>query len=122
KESVAKLEPRLQRFFLDRERGFQSTTYASTRNQIVWRLDYLMTNDVMRAMFESKRTRFDIGKEMDAGKVIVINNSLALLENDGAEFFGRFFIALILSAARQRSDRPRHQKRPCFVYIDECHD
>ena len=65
-------------------------------------------------------TRLDLGKEMDAGKVIIINNSKAILGDEGAEFFGRFFVALIARAAQQRSGKPAATKKPCYVYIDEC--
>jgi hypothetical protein len=80
-----------------------------------------MTNPVLRSMFSAVQTKLDIGKEMDAGRVIVINNSKAELGDEGAEFFGRFFIALIARAAQQRSGKPASAKKPCFVYIDECH-
>ena len=61
-----------------------------------------------------------MGAEMDAGKVIVINNSKAILGDEGAEFFGRFFVALIARAAQQRAGKPPASKKPCYVYIDEC--
>jgi hypothetical protein len=121
-ESVPLLPPHLQQFFNDRHNGFYSDTYSSTRKQIVWRIDYLLANDVIRTMFAATKTKFDIGREMDAGKVILINNSKRLLGNTGCEFFGRFFIALILAAAHGRSGRSQAQKLPCFFYLDECHD
>ena len=86
----------------------------------MWRLDYLMTNPVLRSMFSAVQTKLDIGKEMDAGRIIVINNSKAILADEGAEFFGRFFIALIARAAQQRAGRRADEKKPCYVYIDEC--
>src|SRR5262249_52316842 len=49
-----------------------------------------------------------------------IDNSKQQLGDEGAEFFGRFFIALVLAAAEQRSNRPHHEKRPCYFFIDEC--
>jgi hypothetical protein len=114
-----KLEPTIKRF-LDTQ--FDSKTYLDTRNQLVWRLDFLMTNPLLNTMFNSPKTKFDISKEMDAGKIIIINNSKDLLEEEGAEFFGRFFIAMVLAAAQHRSGRPRADKLPCFFYIDECHN
>jgi hypothetical protein len=117
---LPRLNPHAQHFFADRETGFYSKTYESTRKEVVWRLDYLMTNPVLRSMFSAVQTKLDIGKEMDAGKVIVINNSKAILTDEGAEFFGRFFIALIVRAAQQRAGRRMQDKKPCYVYIDEC--
>jgi hypothetical protein len=118
--SLDKLNPHARQFFENRETGFNSKTYDSTRKEVVWRLDYLLTNPVMRTMFSATHTRLDLGKEMDAGKVIIINNSKAILGDEGAEFFGRFFVALIARAAQQRSGKPAATKKACYVYIDEC--
>ncbi len=118
--SLDKVNPHARQFFENRDTGFNSKTYESTRKEVVWRLDYLLTNPTLRSMFSASHTRLDIGREMDAGKVIIINNSKAILGDEGAEFFGRFFIALIARAAQQRSGRPPAAKKPCYVYIDEC--
>jgi hypothetical protein len=121
KADIPKLEPHLQTFFLDREAGFFSDTYRTTKRELIWRLDSFKTHPVMRTMFSAPYTRLDLGSLMDQGKIIIINNSKELLSEEGAEFFGRFFISLILSAAQRRS-RPRpEEKLPCYVYIDECH-
>jgi hypothetical protein len=119
-EMLAKINPHAQQFFADRDTGFHSKTYESTRKEIVWRLDYLMTNPILRSMFSAVHTKLDMGKEMDAGRIIIINNSKAILGDEGAEFFGRFFIALIARAAQQRAGRKAQDKKPCYVYVDEC--
>jgi hypothetical protein len=119
-EPLAKVNPHAQEFFTNRETGFNAKTYESTRKEVVWRLDYLLTNPVLRSMFSAAQTKLDMSKEMDAGKVIIINNSKAMLGDEGAEFFGRFFIALILRAAQQRAGKSTAAKKACFVYIDEC--
>ncbi len=119
KKYIDTLAPDARDFFY---KQFNTKTYADTRNQLIWRLQFLMTNPIIRTMFSSLKTKLDIGKEMDAGKIILINNSKALLGDEGSEFFGRFFIALILAAAQQRSNRKESDKLPCFLYIDECHN
>jgi hypothetical protein len=117
---LANVNPHARQFFEDRETGFYSKTYESTRKEVVWRLDYLMSNPSLRSMFSATHTKLDLGKEMDAGRVIIINNSKAILGDEGAEFFGRFFVALIARAAQQRSGRSAATKKACYVYIDEC--
>jgi hypothetical protein len=119
-EQLATLPEQRRAFFYNAETGFLSKTYSDTRNQLIWRLQFLMTNPVIKQMFSALKTKLDIGKEMDAGKIILIDNSKRRLGDEGAEFFGRFFIALVLAAAEQRAGRPQHAKRPCFFYIDEC--
>ncbi len=117
KEYIETLSPDLKDFFY---RHFNSKTYAETRTQLIWRLQFLMTNPVIKQMFSALKTKLDIGKEMDAGKIILIDNSKQKLGEEGAEFFGRFFIALVLAAAQQRAGRPQSEKLPCYFYIDEC--
>jgi hypothetical protein len=121
-QQIASLPKQRREFFYDRDTGFLSKTYVDTRNQLIWRLQFLMTNPIIKQMFSAPKTRLDIGKEMDAGKIILIDNSKKKLGDEGAEFFGRFFIALVLAAAEQRAGRPQNSKRPCFFYIDECHN
>lgn len=120
KACIEALPPEQRNFFFDTQSGFLSKTYTETRNQLIWRLQFLLSNPIIRQMFSAVKTKLDIGKEMDAGKVIVIDNSKKQLGDEGAEFFGRFFIALILAAAEQRSGRPQSGKKSCYFYIDEC--
>jgi hypothetical protein len=116
-EHIKKLPQDLQDFFY---KEFNSKIYEDRKKEIVWRLRLLLENDTIRSMLLAMRTRFEMGKAMDEGKVIVINNSKARLGDQGAEFFGRFFIAQLLAAAQQRAGRRTEDKRPCYFYIDEC--
>ena len=114
---IQKLPHDLQDFFYTE---FNTKIYEDRKREIVWRLRLLLENDTVRSMMLAVRTRFDIGAAMDAGKVIIINNSKAVLGEQGAEFFGRFFIAQVLAAAQARSNRRPEQKKPVYFYIDEC--
>jgi len=98
---------------------FDSQTYKKTREELTWRIRDLTTRvPLLRGMFRAEKTLIDIGKEMDAGKVIIIDNSVATL-SAGSEFFSRFFIALVRSAAEQRAGRKQADKMPVYFYIDE---
>lgn len=116
-EHIKKLPPDLQDFFYN---DFPERNYADRRREVLQRLRLLLDNDTMRAMLTAARTRFHIGEAMDTGKIVIINNSKARLGDQGAEFFGRFFIAQVLAAAQQRSTRRSDQKPPVYFYIDEC--
>lgn len=100
---------------------FDEPETKKTRNELYWRIDALMTKvPVLRGMFKAPKTLIDIGAKMDAGNVIIIDNSERAI-GAGQEFFGRLFLALILGAAHQRGGRPDSEKLPCFVYVDEAH-
>jgi len=95
---------------------FNDGTYKTTREELGWRLDSLRTSSpVVWDMFRAPKTKIDIAKEMDAGKVIIIDNAIPKLGIKGSAFFARFFIALIRSAA----ERGRAGKIPVYVYMDE---
>jgi hypothetical protein len=81
----------------------------------------LLENDLIQRMFGATETRFRISEAMDGGSVVIINNSIANLHEDGSAFIGRFFVAQIWSAAVARQARPHAQKKPVFVYLDEAH-
>lgn len=118
-EEIARLPPDLIDFF---EHDFDEKNMRERRREVLLRLRLLLENDTMRAILTSARTRFTFDEALDSGKVIIINNSAMLLGDQGAEFFGRFFIAQILAAAQRRSGRKRSEKKPVFFYIDECHN
>ena len=117
---TSKLSPHARQFFENKQAGFDSKTYDDRRKEVYWRLDYLLSNPVLRTMFSAPHTKLDLGREMDRGAIIMIDANKSILGDDGAEFFQRFFIALIARAAQQRAGRPQQAKKPCYVYIDEC--
>jgi hypothetical protein len=120
RDEIGKLDSRLRQFFENKTSGFYSKTYAETRSQITWRLDFILTNDTMRAMFASPTTRLKIGEAMNSGKIVLIDASKAKLGDDGSEFYQRFFLALILGAAQARSTLRPSEKLPVYCYLDEC--
>ena len=112
---VRQLKKRDQDFF---DSEWDSTLYKSRRPEVLARLRSLMATPALDEMLQSTTTKVDMGKLMDDGKVILINNNYELLGDKGAEFFGRMFIALVWAAARKRTQRDG-MKRPVFFFIDE---
>lgn len=117
-EYVRTLRPRDQDFF---DLEWKERIYAERRPEILARLRTLMTNPALDAIFQSKTTKLDMGKLMDEGKVICINNNYDILGDQGSEMFGRLFIALVWAAARKRTRMPEHLKKPVYFFIDEAH-
>lgn len=113
------LDQDARRFF---ELKFNSKEFDRTKEQVVDRLFAVKRIRTLSRMFSAPRSKFDFFTEMGAGKVILINVPQSLLQEDGVEIVGRFFISMILLAAHKRQLLPKHQRLPCFVYIDECHD
>jgi hypothetical protein len=96
--------------------------YRSTKDEVARRLLSLLSNTTISRLFTSPVSRLDIGKEMDKGKIILINTDISLLGERGTAFLGRFFISQISQATLNRLNVPEEKRRPVFVYIDECGD
>tara|TARA_R110002124_G_scaffold231235_5_gene396518 strand:+ start:8824 stop:10914 length:2091 start_codon:yes stop_codon:yes gene_type:complete len=117
--SIAKLTGTAKHFF---ETEFTSREFEQTKKQVLRRLWGILENQTFERMFSHPRSKLDLFKEMNAGKVILINTAKDLLKEQGTEIFGRFFIAMIAQAAQERATLPASKRIPTFVYIDEAQD
>lgn len=118
--AIQQLDIEDQEFFYKGE--YDSATYKDTKQQLLWRIRDLTTSiPLLREMFKSPTTKINMTEWMDSQHIYLINNSKQLLDDAGAEFFGRFFIAMIRAAADQRSNRKPEDKNPVRLYMDECH-
>lgn len=115
---IDKLDGDLKDFF---NKEFETDNIKHRRQEVLQRLRLLLDHDVMRKMLLAPFTTFHIGKAMDQGKFIILDNSKGKLGEQAAEFLGRFFIAQVLAAAQERSFRPESTKKPVYFYIDEAH-
>lgn len=116
---LPKLDADARRFF---ELKFNSKEFDRTKEQVVDRLFAVKRIRTLSRMFAAPKSKFDFFTEMGAAKVILINVPQSLLQEDGVEIVGRFFISMILLAAHKRQLLPKEKRLPCFVYLDECQD
>lgn len=110
---LARADNLTREYFQHLHRGARNTT----REALISRIDGLFTEDTFREMLQKPTNDFRMIDEIEAGKVIVIDADKSLLGERGAEAFGRFFLAQLLYASRQRQST-----KPVYVYIDECQD
>ncbi len=120
-EYILQCDPSTQDFFLTgKPPEFDNATYRETKQQILWRLRLILSNDYLRNIFTSPTTNVQFSELLDSAATIIIDNSKDDLGEEGAEFFGRFFVALTWMAAVTRSRLRPEQKMPVYFYIDEC--
>lgn len=118
---LSQCDPATEDFFtVGKPTEFNSPTYKETKQQILWRLRLILSNEYLRSIFTSPTTNVPFNELLDSGKTIIIDNSKDDLGEEGAEFFGRFFIAMTWMAAVSRSRLRPEQKVPVCFYIDEC--
>ena len=101
---------------------FNDVQFKQTKQEVAWRLMYLLENPTFERMFANPRSKLDLYTELQSSKVILINTDKDLLKDKRTEMFGRFFIAMLLQSAQERAALHRDRRLPVFCYIDECHD
>lgn len=122
RDNIATLDPYTVDFFETRfahQKGVKNV-FDSTRSELLWRLDTVMSDPNFRKMFSHARNRVNLSQLINEHKLICINTNYNLLKAQGVEVFGRFVIAMLLQATMQRMTQTH--KKPVYVYIDECHD
>lgn len=116
---MEKLPPTARAFF---ETRFFDRSFNETKKQVLTRLWGVLSNATFDRMFSHPQSKVDMFAALQEGKIVFINTAKDLLKDEGASILGRFFIALIAQAAMRRATIPAHERRPCFVYIDEAAD
>jgi hypothetical protein len=117
KKYLDKLEGAAGEFFRDQ---FNDKQFTQTKDEIVRRLYGILGIRQWERMFNNPKSKFDLFTEMNAGKMILINTSKALLQQKGCEALGRFFLCLLAIAAQRRATLPH--KIPVYVFVDEVQD
>ena len=116
---IARMPEMAQRFFASAFRTEKRKgEYDETKEQILRRLYSLLENPVVAGLFSSPESRFNIGREMDAGNIILISTDRSLLKPAGCAFLGRFFLSQIAQAMEERGAK----RVPTQVFIDELGD
>lgn len=115
-EYIAQLPPTPHRFFTTE---YFSEQYDGTRGEVSRRLWQILADTTFDTMFSHPETKINLGEEIAAGKLILISTDKQHLADNSA-IFGSFFVGLVYQAIMERMGK--HNPKPCFVYIDECHE
>lgn len=96
---------------------FHSGNRIPSKDALLTRVQALTNNTLFMAMADAERNDFRMIDLVESGKVIVVDADKGRLGRHGAEAFGRYFIAQLLYAGRQRETN-----KPVYCYVDEAHD
>jgi hypothetical protein len=81
--------------------------------QIISRLNGLLANPVFEALFAADHSTSDMFKEIQAGKLIVINMKA------GDQLYGKFWIEQVNACMGKRYNLPKQERTPTTFIMDE---
>lgn len=96
-------------------------SYGASLGAMRSRFAAFTADELFNQMFSQPHNKFDLFKELQSSKVILVNTMGGMLK-DAAEPFGRFFIAKLLQATEERMLIRGGRKVPVYAYIDEAQD
>jgi hypothetical protein len=78
-----------------------------------------LTSPLIRHVFASPKNALDLRRNMDTGKILLVNLSHGRLGEDSAALLGALLVTSIEQAAKSRADIPEDQRRDFYLYADE---
>lgn len=104
------------------ETEFFHPSFAQTKKQVIRRLWGVLSTPAFERMLTQPKNKIDLFAAMNEGKIILVSTAKDLLKRDGSQLLGRFFIAMIMQAAQERSTLKDYERTPTFVYVDEAQE
>ena len=96
---------------------FRAEVIAPLQNKI----GAFLANPLLHQILTQPQQSLDLRRLMDDGKVLVVNLAKGRIGEDTAALLGSLLVASIGTAALSRADRPPHERRDFWVYLDEFH-
>ena len=118
-EALSASDRGAKRFF---ERDFFNSAFSETRKQIKTRLYEVMSRPELLNMLGAAHSKLNMTECLQQRKIVLVNTSMNKLGVKGSQLLGRYIISLTLNAAFSRTDIPRNEWTPSFLYIDEFQD
>ncbi len=124
-EAQSKFHPVIQRlddttrnFF---ENDYYAPNFSETRQQIKARLYAILVHPSLMAMFSTKERKLDMFDCIQNKKIVLVNAALDAPGSEASQLFARYFVAMTLNAAFERSVLPRKERNAAYLIIDEFH-
>jgi CxxC-x17-CxxC domain-containing protein len=78
-----------------------------------------ISNPLIRNIIGQVKSKIDMRKVMDEGKILILNLSKGRIGEDNSRLLGALLITKIQLAAMSRVDIPEEERRDFFLYVDE---
>lgn len=94
---------------------FATEATAAIQNKV----GQFASNNVIRNIIGQSKSKLDIRKIMDEGKILIANVSRGKIGEDASSLLGTLLITKIQLAAMSRVDTPENQRKDFYLYVDE---
>jgi hypothetical protein len=85
------------------------------------RLDQFLRMKLMRNVLDQGDAKLDVSRVMKEGRILLCRLSKGQIGAENAHLLGSLLLAKVSEVALMRQGERKEDRRPFFVYVDECH-
>lgn len=109
----------VQRFWVEEYEKYSKAHRTEAIAPIQNKLGEFLVNPVLRRLFSSPTSSFDVRRLIDSGGILIADLSIGRLGRDATSLLGALLVGKIGLAALSRADTPMEQRRDFYLYVDE---
>ena len=94
---------------------YETEATAAIQNKV----GQFISNPLIRNIIGQVRSKIDMRKIMDEGKILIANLSKGRIGEDNSKLLGALLITKLQLAAMSRVDIPEEERRDFYLYVDE---
>ena len=94
---------------------YETEATAAIQNKV----GQFISNPLVRNIIGQVKTKIDMRKLMDEGKILIANISKGRIGEDNSRLLGALVITKLQLAAMSRVDTPEEKRRDFYLYVDE---
>lgn len=120
KKVVANItDPIVKSFWIDEFAKYADKFATEATAAIQNKVGQFTSNNVIRNILGQPKSKINIRKIMDEGKILIVNVSKGKIGEDASRLLGAFLVTKIQLAAMSRVDTPESERRDFYLYVDE---
>jgi energy-coupling factor transporter ATP-binding protein EcfA2 len=108
-------------FWKNEYEKFSPKLRAEAIAPILNKIGLFSTSNALRRIVGQKTNSFRLQQVLDKGKILIVNLSKGQIGEDASSLLGAMLINAIQLAALHRASQDCHNRKPFYLYIDECH-
>lgn len=100
---------------------FSPNLRSEAISPILNKVGVFSSSKILRGIVGQKGRSLSLKKVLDEGKIIIANLSKGKLGEDISSLLGSMLVNAIQLEALYRARQAEHERRPFYLYVDECH-
>ena len=112
-------DPVVKSFWLNEFARYTQRYEVEATAAIQNKVGQFISNPLIRNIIGQVRSKIDMRKIMDNGKILIANLSKGKIGEDNSRLLGALLITKLQLAAMSRVDIPEEKRRDFFLYVDE---